>query len=700
MALRVGVDIGGTFTDLAVVDEETGATTVIKVPSTPGDYARAVIDALSSLTTDQNASPEAISFLSHATTVVTNAILESKGARIALITTRGFRDVLEIRRQARAKLYDVFQDPPAVLVPRHMRLEVTERINSSGQVLTPLDSNELSEIVAFLKDHQVQAVAVCLLFSFLNSEHERLIGEVLRRELPDVRVFLSSEVLPEVREYERTSTTAVCAYVAPILESYLNRLREFLVQSAYPPLYLMGSRGGVLTVDEGLRMPAMLVESGPAAGVIAAAALGDLLSLPDVISFDMGGTTAKASLIENGEVSVTTEYEVGGGGSLRRWLQGTGYPIKVPVVDLSEVSAGGGSIAWVDDGGGLRVGPHSAGALPGPACYGAGGQEPTVTDADLTLGYLNPHRFLAGKMVLSSEGAAQAIQRQIGDRLGLGTRDAAQGIVDIVTAGMSDAIRKISIERGHDTRSFTLVAFGGAGPVHAGRLAQELGINTVVIPPNPGVFSAVGLVCGNLERDYVRTFYAALVQPVFDQVKSMYKEMEKAAMDMLARSGVNKERWEVRYSMDLRYPYQAYELNIPVDSWEIEDGSIDSIADRFHQRHLAVYGHNVPEEPVHLVNLRITAVGRLSGTYVVPRVRKTEGSLDGALTGGRDVFFRETGTNHCPVYERDRIPVDTHIQGPAIIEEPSSTIVIYPGQYAMSTEWGTITIRSHTNTPA
>ncbi len=408
--------------------------------------------------------------------------------------------MLEIRRQARAQLYDMFQPAPSILVPRHLRLEITERIDSSGRVRTALAENEIPDIVAFLRSHQVQAVAVCTLFSFLNPTHERLIGEVLRRELPDTIVFLSSEVLPEVREYERTSTTVVCAYVAPILESYLNRLREYLEGRAYPPLYLMGSSGGVLTVDEGLGMPAMLVESGPAAGVIATAALGELLSLSDLISFDMGGTTAKASLIENGQVSVTTDYEVGGGGSLRRWLQGTGHPIKVPVVDLSEVSAGGGSIAWVDDGGGLRVGPHSAGASPGPACYGTGGEEPTVTDADLTVGYLNPNRFLGGKLALSPERAAGAIQRRIGDRMGLDTLAAAQGIVDIVNSSMADAIRKISIERGHDPRSSTLVAFGGAGPVRAGRLAQELGIATVVIPPNPGVFSAVGLVCGDLER--------------------------------------------------------------------------------------------------------------------------------------------------------------------------------------------------------
>ena len=335
-----------------------------------------------------------ISFLSHATTVVTNAILESKGARAALITTRGFRDILEIRRQARAQLYNLFQPAPAVLIPRHLRLEISERVDARGEVRIPLAEDDLPEIISFLKNHNIQSVAVCLLFSFLNPAHERAVGDAIRRELPGIRVFLPSEVLPEVREYERTSTTSVCAYVAPVLESYLNSLNKFLEKDSYPPLHLMGSRGGVSTVDEGLRMPAMLVESGPAAGVIGTAALGDLLSLPQLISFDMGGTTAKASLIDNGQISVTTEYEVGGSGNLRRWLQGTGHPIKVPVVDLSEISAGGGSIAWVDDGGGLRVGPESAGAFPGPACYGIGGEEPTVTDADVLLGYLNPDHLV------------------------------------------------------------------------------------------------------------------------------------------------------------------------------------------------------------------------------------------------------------------------------------------------------------------
>ena len=423
MSLRVGIDIGGTFTDLAVVDEETGETSVVKVPSTPSDYASGVIDALGAA-----AGGPDVSFLSHATTVVTNAILESKGARTALVTTRGFRDVLEIRRQARAELYDMFQPPPQLLVPRHLRLEVTERVDASGRVTTPLAMEELDSLVGFLQAHHVEALAVCFLFSFLNPDHERVVGDALRSRLPGVKVFLSSEVLPEVREYERTSTTTVCAYVAPILESYLNTLSSFLEEREYPPLYLMGSRGGVLTVDEGLRMPAALVESGPAAGVVASAALGEQLGVPDLISFDMGGTTAKASLIEGGEVTVTTDYEVGGTGSQRRrWLQGTGHPIKVPVVDLLEVSAGGGSIAWVDDGGGLRVGPRSAGATPGPACYGAGGLEATVTDADLVLGYLNPERFLGGDMRLWPELASEAVRRSVGERMGWGALEAGAG---------------------------------------------------------------------------------------------------------------------------------------------------------------------------------------------------------------------------------------------------------------------------------
>ncbi|MFQ5933437.1 MAG: hydantoinase/oxoprolinase family protein [Dehalococcoidia bacterium] len=692
MGLRVGIDIGGTFTDLAVVDEQSGEQGVWKVPSTPQDYAAAVIDALKALTDDRKVSSEEITFLSHATTVVTNAILESKGARAALITTRGFRDVLEIRRQSRAQLYDMFQPPPRVLIPRDLRLEVTERIDSHGRVQTPLNAAELSGIVSFLKAHQVEAVAVCLLFSFLNPDHEKKIGEVLRRELPGVKIFLSSEVLPEMREYERTSTVSVCAYVAPILEGYLDRLGGFLESGNYPSLYLTGSSGGVFTMEEGLRMPAMLIESGPAAGVTASAALGEALSMPNIISFDMGGTTAKASLLDQGQVTVTTEYEVGGEGSFRRWLQGTGHPIKVPVVDLAEVSAGGGSIAWVDDGGGLRVGPHSAGASPGPACYGLGGEEPTVTDADVVLGYLDPEFLLGGKMAIDPDRAAKAIDERIGTRLNRGTVEAAQGVVDIVNSNMANAIRMISIERGHDPRDFTLVAFGGAGPVHAGRLAAELGITTIVVPPNPGAFSAMGLVCTDLKRDYVRTLYAPLDEDAVDRVRQGFAEMERNAEEMLARSGIQRERWDFSRSMDLRYEYQAYELTVSVEPSDLESNSLSKVAERFHHQHLTVYGHDAPSESVQIVNLRTSAIGRLSGSYITASVSSDGRSGDEAIIGERDVFFPETGLTRCKVYHREKLPVNVPVPSPAVIQEPSSTIVVYPNQNARATEWGTVTL--------
>ena len=693
MGLRLGVDIGGTFTDLALVDEDTGQQTTFKVSSTPSDYSAAVVDAIKALSTEHGIAPSSLTFLSHATTVVTNAILESKGARAALITTDGFRDVLEIRRQSRAKLYDIFQPPPQVIIPRHLRLEVSERVDAYGDIYKPLDESELVPIVAFLKAHEVKAIAVSLLFSFLNPVHEQAIGKILRRELPEVRTFLSSEVLPEMREYERTSTVAVCAYVAPVLEGYLNRLNDFLATDDYPPLYLTGSSGGVFNVDEGLRVPAMLTESGPAAGVTATVALGKVLGLNQLISFDMGGTTAKASLIHNGEVSITTEYEVGGSGNVRRWLQGTGYPIKVPVVDLAEVSAGGGSIAWLDDAGGLRVGPQSAGAAPGPACYGLGGQDPTVTDADAVLGYLDPGHFLGGRMPLSLDSASTAIKRIVGEPLGLDLMQAAQGIVDIVNSNMADAIRMISIERGHDPRDYSLVAFGGAGPVHAGRIGEELGIKKVIIPPNPGVFSAMGLVCTDLKRDYVRSLYTLLdVEGVDDRMRQVYRDITSEARDMLSRSGIPEENWNFRYYLDIRYGNQAYELTVPVESSEIEEGALDAIAERYHAQHFTTYDYNAPDEPIQLVNMRASAIGKFGADFIAPRTSSANGIKDVSPRSHREVYFKESGQTSCPVYDRGDLSAGTEIEGPAIIQESSSTVIVYPGQRAAATEFGTIEI--------
>src|SRR5215469_5780825 len=458
MVWRIGVDIGGTFTDVALVDEATGRIGIAKVATTPRDLTEGVIEAIRQGLVCHQVDPAEVRVLAHATTIVTNALLEKKGAKAGFVTTRGFRDVLELRRCSRADLYDLFQDAPAVLVPRRWRFEVTERIDAQGEIVIPLDEGEVDDLIAAIRAAGLETVAVSLLFSFLNDTHERRLGERLRRELTDVGVYLSSEVLPEIREFERASTTAVCACVGPLLSGYLDRLQSAVYALGLPQLYVMGSSGGIFDVAEGLRMPAMAIESGPAAGVIAAALAGRELGLANLISFDMGGTTAKASLIADGEIAVTADYEVGGAAHSKRWLQGTGHPVRVPVIDLAEVSAGGGSIAWIDPGGALKVGPKSAGAEPGPAAYGRGGTEPTVSDADIVLGYLDREALLGGKLQVGAAAAEAAIRRHVANPLGLTIVEAAARIVEVVNANMAEALRIVSIERGHDPREFALIA--------------------------------------------------------------------------------------------------------------------------------------------------------------------------------------------------------------------------------------------------
>jgi N-methylhydantoinase A len=677
--IRIGVDIGGTFTDVALVNERTGEAGVVKVPTTPRDLARGVVEALETALATHGVAPGGVSLVAHATTVVTNALLEGKGARTALVTTRGFRDVLELRRSARARLYDLFQDPPAVLVPRHYRLEVDERIDAEGAIVRALDPADVERAVEFLRAHDVEAVAVCLLHSFLNDAHERVLGARLRQALPGACVFLSSEVLPEIREFERASTTAVCAYVGPLLASYLGRLETAVGDLGLPPLHAMGSSGGLFRVEEALRMPASIVESGPAAGVIAAALIGRQLGLEGVISFDMGGTTAKASLIERGEVKTTAEYEVGGEGNARRWLHGTGHPIRVPVIDLAEVSAGGGSIAWIDPGGALRVGPESAGAEPGPACYGQGGEAPTVTDADVVLGYLDPEWLLGGALRVDAARARTAIETRIARPLGLEVLAAAAGIVDVVNASMAAALRIVSVERGHDPRGFTLVAFGGAGPVHAARLAEELDIPHVVVPPIPGGFSALGLVASDLRRDYARTYYAPLAAARLDDLAAAWDAMEAAARAMLEAAGVPERRWELQRSADLRYRRQAYELTVPLAGGPLVRASLDQLAADFHVRHRATYGHASPDEPVQLVNVRLTAIGRLGTLDLARRAAPPRAVAGPPKTRTRTVYFRETGPIGCDVVPWDSLGPGSERPGPVIVEAMDTTVVVPPG---------------------
>src|SRR5262252_5765546 len=689
MAWRIGVDIGGTFTDVALVDAVSGRIGVAKVPTTPADLADGVLAALRTAMDHHRVAACDVGLLSHATTIVTNAILEERGARAALVTTRGFRDVLELRRSARANLYDLFQDPPATLIPRRRRFEITERIGADGAVVTPLAEDEIDGLVAALKAARVDAVAVSLVFSFLAPAHEQRLGKRLRAALPGVPIYLSSDILPEIKEFERTSTTAVCAYVGPVLASYLARLEEAARAQALPPLHLMGSNGGVLQAAEAIAMPAIAVESGPAAGVVAAALVARQTGHKNLLSFDMGGTTAKASLVRDGRYETTTEYEVGGGSNMTRAMNGTGHPIRVPVIDLAEVSAGGGSIAWVDRAGALRVGPKSAGADPGPACYARGGTEPTVTDCNLLLGYLDKQSLLGGDLPIDHAAATAAVHARLARPLGVDTRTAAAAVIDIVNHAMAEALKIVSVQRGHDPRDFVLAPFGGAGPLHAAALASELGIVEVICPPIPGAFSALGLVATDLKRDYVQTLFITADTADPATLEAAFLALEKKGCAMLDRAGIAPEHRRFERAVDARYERQSYELTLPIPPHPIDETSLQKIAEAFHARHLQTYGHDNRTEPVKIVNIRVAAIGMIPPLIIrdIPADVGTE-----VIKSRRQLWFRETGEVDAPIYDRRWMPLGLKVTGPAVIESLESTILVPPRWHANVIEDGFVVL--------
>jgi N-methylhydantoinase A len=687
---RIGVDIGGTFTDVALVEEKSGRIGVAKVPTTPADPAAGVLNALDVAMRRYAVAPAEVGLLAHATTIVTNAILEENGARAALVTTRGFRDVLELRRSARANLYDLFQDAPAVLIPRRRRFEITERVGADGAVVTPLAEAEIDGLIATLKATRVDAVAVALVFSFLNPAHEQKLGERLRAALPDVPIFLSSDVLPEIKEFERTSTTAVCAYVGPVLASYLARLEAATRARALPPLYLMGSNGGVLAASEAIAMPAVAVESGPAAGVVAAALVAQQTGRRNLLSFDMGGTTAKASLIRDGHYETTTEYEVGGGSSMTRSMNGTGHPIRVPVIDLAEVSAGGGSIAWIDRAGALRVGPRSAGADPGPACYGRGGTEPTVTDCDLLLGYLDQGSLLGGELKIDRAAAEAAVRTRLADPLGLDATSAAAAVIDVVNNAMAEVLKIVSVQRGHDPRDFVLAPFGGAGPLHAAALADELGIAEVICPPIPGAFSALGLVGTDLKRDYVQTLLVTTDEAEAAAVEAAFAALEERGNAMLDEAGIAAGERRFERSVDARYRRQSYELMVPVAAEPVASATLATIAETFHARHRQTYGHDNRDEPVQIVSLRVAAIGAIP-RLVIRDAPAAAGS--DAVKSRRRLWFRATGMVEATIYDRARMPAGLAMVGPAVIESMESTILVPPGWGAQMNADGFVVMR-------
>ena len=676
---RLGIDVGGTFTDGILIDEETGETRIAKVPSTPSDPSVGFLAAVERILREAGLGAADVGYLVHGTTVATNAIIEGKLARTGFITTEGFRDMLEIQRQIRPSLYDLLFEKPRPLAPRHLCFGIPERLDATGAVLAPLDEKAVAGTAEVLRREGVEALAVCYLHAYLNAAHERRTREIVHEVFPDAVVSLSSEVAPEFREYFRASTTLINAGVRPIVERYLSNIEARLRDAGLEgQLLVMQSSGGVLTFEAARTKPVFMVESGPAAGVIVSAHLGEVLGFDNILSFDMGGTTAKTGLVEHGTPSITKEYEVGTAARAEHGAKGAGYPIRTPVIDLVEIGAGGGSIAWVDSGGVLRVGPQSAGADPAPACYGKGGTEPTITDANLVLHRLDPDHFLGGEMRLDEEAARRAIQARCADPLGLDVLEVALGIVEIANNAMVGALRRISVQRGHDPRDFVLVAFGGAGPVHANRLAAELDIPTVLVPMSPGTTSAMGLLVTDIKHDHSATLIQRADALDAERVNRLYREMEARGEKALLAEGMGHSRIGFERLVDMRYVGQSYELSIPLGEARVEDVLERMLAD-FHAEHERAYGFAAPEEPVELVTLRLTAVGRIAK----PRLRELQarsGDANAARRAVRRVWFAESGGFvDCPMYDRYRLPAGGVIEGPAIVEEMDSTTVIHPG---------------------
>ncbi len=689
---RLGIDIGGTFTDATLVNETTGEIRVGKVPSTPEAPSVGFMEATDRMLREALVAPNEVEYVVHGTTVATNAIIEKKVAPTGFITTDGFRDLLEIQRQIRPTLYDLQFEKPRPLVPRYLCFGIPERLDAQGRVLTPLDENALVDAVEQLKRENVTAVAVCFLHSYINPTHEKRAGEILQEVFPDAIVSLSSEVAPEFREYFRASTTVINACIRPIVAHYLqsieNRLRE---KGIAAELLVMQSSGGVFTFASASEKPVFMVESGPAAGVIAATYLGTALGHPDVISFDMGGTTAKAGLVQSGTPRVTKEYEVGtaaksGVGASR----GAGYPIRTPVIDLVEIGAGGGSIAWVDSGGILRVGPQSAGADPGPVCYGKGGKEPTITDANLVLGRLNPSYFLGGEIKLEVQAARKAIYEKCAQPLGMDVVETAHGIVEIANTAMTNALRLVSVQRGYDPRDFVLVAFGGAGPVHANRLAIEVQIPRTVIPMSPGTTSAMGLLVTNLKHDYSKTLIQRVDQVDAEMAAKIYRELEVDGRESLEREGMNPEKITFLHQVDMRYVGQSYELTIPLPGGRLGAVEVASVLAQFHREHDRAYGYSAPNEPVEFVNLRLSAIGKINK----PQLREIsagDSPLSAAQKSTRSVYFDERKDFvECPIYDRYRLNAGSMLEGPAIVEEIDATTVIHPGYETLVDKFGNL----------
>jgi N-methylhydantoinase A len=673
--VRIGVDIGGTFTDLVWVDEATGTVRVGKLLTTPKEPAHAVEEGVVALLSETASPPAAVSSIIHGTTLATNALIERKGAKVGLLTTSGFRDALEIGREGRYDMYDIFIDPPAPLVPRHLRREVTERVLADGSVLTPLDEHSARGAVDALLAAGVEAIAVCLLHAYRNPIHERTLGDLVQRMAPGVAASCSSEVVPEIREFERASTTVANVYVKPLMTRYLDDLERKIHDLGIRGTFcIMLSSGGIATPDTAKRVPVRLVESGPAAGALAAARMAREAGEPRMLSFDMGGTTAKACVIDRGEPLVAREFEVA---RADRFKKGSGIPIRVPVIELIEIGAGGGSIARIDGLGLLKVGPESAGADPGPACYGLGGGEPTVTDADLVLGYLNPDFFLGGRMRLDRDAASRAIEERVARPLGLSLTEAAWGIHRVINENMAAAARIHGIERGRDLRTYPLFAFGGAGPVHAWAVGRILKVPRVLVPFGAGAISAWGLLVAPLAFDFVRTAPQQLDQADWGRINRLLEEMEAEGREILTTAGIAPADISFRRTAEMRYTGQGHEVEVSVPSGQLADASLGELTARFEAAYRALYSRTPLGVPIEALNWRVVAAGPAPEISMGSRPAQDSGAE--SVKTRRSAYFPEAGGYvKTPVYDRYRLTAGTTFDGPAIVEERESTTVIGP----------------------
>ncbi len=681
--MRIGIDIGGTFTDLVAISDD-GKVRTYKTASTPADYSIGIVDGLQALL--RAAGPNAVvSELLHATTIGSNTVLEGKTARTALITTRGFRDVLEIRDLRMPRLYDINWTKPAPLVPRHLRLEVTEKTRADGSIAVPLDITSLAEIIRTLTVEKVESVAVCLLHSYANPEHEKIVATALRKLMPHMAVSVSHEILPEIKEYPRTSTTVINAAIQPVVRAYLASLGTRLAgMGVSAPFRLMQSNGGLASSDWVQDRPAGIVESGPAAGVVGAAALSMRIGAPQLITFDIGGTTAKAGLVENGQVLRTEAMEIGAGVlSGARLLVGGGYMLKLPAVDLAEVGAGGGSICRIDPGGAPKVGPQSAGADPGPVCYRRGGTEPTITDCNLVLGYLDPAGLAGGSVALDVPAATAAIEEKLARPLGLSVPQAAMGMLRIATATMMRAIRAVSVERGRDVRACSMMAFGGNGPMFAASIARELGITSVIVPPMPGLFSAFGLLLADTEHHLSRSLPGRSLTP--DMLQTQLTSLLGEGESRLEAEGFAPRQREARISAMARYAGQSSEIAValrPGTAAQI----LQALPEAFAAEHEKLYGFRAPEgEPVEIMSLALLARG-------VPSQSRLPLGIPPSMpmaTGHRPAWFDGVGWTATPVISRGSL-TDVPRAGPMIIQEYDATCVVPPGCSAALDGFGNI----------